>query len=301
MNRIRKLLCLIVIFLFCCMCFSQQNKKIEIIRIAPNLYKFHRFPSSFLALVGTEGVLLSDMADVISKEQLVTELKKLGNNNIKYVINTHLHHDHTYGNKLFGKNAIVISHKRVERWLSEDQELMGETFSAFPEYALPDLMFSSGMTLYFNRETIELFHLPGGHTDGDIIVYFKNANVLHVGDIVISDFMFPVIDINRGGSVRQLAENLQKIIETMPRDIKIIPGHIKGEYTINDLRKIKDMIDSTIEIVDLSIKDGKSLEKIKESMVLRKWKSWESPIIKCENWIEYIFHDLTKVKEGDKK
>ena len=143
--------------------------------------------------------------------------------------------------------------------------------------------------------------MPGGHTDGDIIVYFKNANVLHVGDIVISDFMFPVIDINRGGSVRQLAENLQKIIETMPRDIKIIPGHIKGEYTINDLRKIKDMIDSTIEIVDLSIKDGKSLEKIKESMVLRKWKSWESPIIKCENWIEYIFHDLTKVKEGDKK
>ena len=287
---------LLIFSLLFCFSFSRQSTEIEVIQVTPVLYKFHKFPVSFLALIGDDGVLLSDMADIISKEHLQAELKKLGNDNVKYIINTHWHHDHTFGNKLFGESAAIISHESVLKWLSKDQILMGDQYKAFPEYALPDITFSNSMKLYFNDETVELIHLPNCHTDGDIIVYFRDSNILHVGDIIISDFMFPTVDIERGGSVRNLEKGLQKIIKVMPEDVRIVTGHIKNDYTIEDLKKHREMILATIDIVDRSKSEGLNLEDMKRSEILKNWKTWESPITKCSDWIEYIYYDLTSNK-----
>ncbi|MFC1724444.1 MBL fold metallo-hydrolase [candidate division KSB1 bacterium] len=294
----KRYVCSFLLFLsiLFCLSFSRQSDEIEVIRVTPNLYKFHRFPVSFLAYMGDDGVLLSDMADIISKEQLQLELKKLGNDNVKYIINTHWHHDHTFGNKLFGKSSTIISHESVLKWLSKDQELMGDTYKAFPEYALPDITFTNNMKLYFNAETIELTHLPNCHTDGDIIVFFKDSNILHIGDIIISDFMFPSVDIERGGSVRGLARGLQEIIKIMPENVRIITGHIKNDYSIEDLKKHREMILATIDIVDQSIKKGLSLEDMKRLEILKNWKNWETPVTKCNDWLEYIYYDITVKK-----
>lgn len=263
---------------------KQPPKKIK--ELGKNLYEITLEPCNIIASIGPDGVLIVDANYKEYRKFMIAEINNLGGSKINYIINTHWHYDHAGGNLVLGDdNTVIIAHNEVKKLLSKDQILMGDTIKAHPENRLPRITFEDKYNLDFNGEKIELIALSGGHSAGDIIVYFKNAKVAHIGDIVFAD-MFSFIDYEHGGSVYTLERNLQKIIDILPADVQIIPGHGRA-YSIEDLKKYKDMVSSTSEIVKKEIKNGKSHEEIKKANVLKDWKEWEGAF-SCNDWIDYI-------------
>jgi cyclase len=267
-----------------------QNKlpEIDVRALSSNLYRFSCGVNNWIVLVGPDGVLLSDSAPEIYAEAMKSELKKLGNDDVNFIINTHWHHDHTGGNLLFGRDATIIAHNRVREDLAIRKQisLFDEFYKAYPEYALPNLTFTTSLKIYFNGEVITIKHFPGGHTGGDAVVYFKNANVIHVGDMIVMNH-FPSIDFDNGGDVEQLVANLRIIISEMSPDTRIISGHLRDANKQN-LIGYCDMILSTTEIVKGEMEIGASLKDMLEKEILKDWKDWGKHIT-CDMWIETIY------------
>lgn len=182
---------------------------------------------------------------------------------------------------------MIVAHEDVKRLCSKDQFLLGDTIKALPQNALPKITFDKSYQIEFNGEKVELTALSGGHSAGDIVVYFKKQNILHIGDIMFSD-MFPYVDYEHGGSVYTLEKNIQKIIDNYPDDVKIIPGH--GRIcTKSDLKEYRDMILATTKIVKEEKDKGKTIEEIKKENVLKDWKDW-GVAFTCDDWIEIIYN-----------
>lgn len=275
--------------------FSQEKlPEIEVTRLSDYLYKLMIGPVSVVASIGPDGVLLSDTGFESTGMLLKSTLEKLGGRHIRYIINTHWHSDHCNGNKVLGNDAVIIAHENVRKTLSEDQVLTvfwKEKQKALPEYARPNLTFKERMNVVFNDEQIEVIHFPYGHTDGDAIVHFKKANVVHMGDLLFSNG-FPAIDFEHGGNAERWAINLQKIIDLMPADVKLIAGH-GPDYTIEKLKKYREMMLSTVAIVKKEIGKGKSLDEMKKDNILTGWGEWASGFHSCNEWIEIVYHSLT--------
>ena len=283
-----------IIFQYAAVPAQENEPKILVTKLSSRLYKFKTGSVNFVALIGEEGVLLSDDAFEDTAVPARKELKKLGNDNIKYVINTHWHSDHVGGNLVFGRDAVIIAHDNCRKLLSRKVLLpfWKEEHDALPEYARPDITFSKSLTLYFNGEIIKITHLPNGHTDGDAVVYFKNDNILHLADLLFSE-SFPAVDFENGGNVAKFAENLQWVIDNMPADVKIIAGH-GPDYSIEQLKVYKDMLISTLEIVRNEMQKGTSPEEMKKKKILKDWEKWANQHFTCELWIDIIYNSLVK-------
>lgn len=271
---------------------AHSESNIETTQLAQNLYKIRVYSVNIVALVGSDGVLLSDAAFDDTGDLIEAELKKLGHSHINCIINTHWHHDHCGGNKIWGERAKIIAHQNVVEKLSSHRisKYWQEEYHPFPKHALPDVTFSDFRTLNFNNEKIELLYLPNGHTDCDIIVYFKNANVLHVGDLLFSE-SFPAVDFENGGNVEQFAWNLQTIIEMVPPDVKIIAGH-GPDFTREQLTEYRDMMINTTDCVRNEIEKGKNVAEMKKADILKNWVKWEKGKFTRDYWIEMICNCL---------
>src|SRR5262249_35767024 len=138
--------------------------------------------------------------------------------------------DHTGGNAEFGKDATIIAHENVRKRLSE-----GSSNNSSPKEALPIITFNDRTSVHVNGEDIRAIHFPHGHTDGDSVIIFTKANVVHMGDDFVT-YGFPFVDTKSGGSVSGLIAGVEKVLSMIPADAKIIPGH--GPLsTTDDMRK----------------------------------------------------------------
>lgn len=284
--------------------FSQAQSELEpfpYIQITENLYKIEVGENSIIASIGPDGVLLCDVGGESKGARVLATVRALGRDKIDYIIDTHWHVDHTGASICFGKEAIIIAHKNVRKRLAEDKYLKfwDEEHPAFPEYALPDLVFSDWMTLHFNGEDLELIHLPGGHTDGDAIVYFRNANILHAGDCIFSNG-FPAIDFEMGGSVKGFADNLKQIASMMPPDVRIVTGH-GPDYTIEELLAYEKMVRSSLHTVRDAMQKGLSVEAMQEAHLLNEWKEYGRGFFSCDEWINMIYQSLIHQTKLDAK
>jgi len=294
----KKLYGCVIMSLLCagvlCVLAGTDDETAEVTRVGQNLYKLRFDNINLIASVGPDGVLLSDTAFENIADELRAELIKLGNDDVKIIINTHWHSDHTDGNKAFGRRATIIAHRNVRKRLSQKQvsDYWGEEHDPLPEYARPNLTFSDKLAIHFNGEDIEIIHFPNGHSDGDVIVYFKKAGVVHLGDLLFSDG-FPAIDFENGGNPVMWAKNLQRIIASMPKDVKFIAGHGR-DYTVEDLTEYHDMIRSTVKIIHNAMVHGKSIEEMKKARILKRWAKWGKEMFPCDKWIEMVYHSLNQ-------
>ena len=154
-------------------------------------------------ITGEQGIVLVDDGYANKSELLHQALSTLGGEErLAYIINTHWHGDHTEGNLALGKYAAIIGHDNVLKRLSSAQEiaLFKMKSDAYPVEARPSLTYEQSMRLHFNGEQMDLVHYPNGHTDSDSVVYFKHANVAHLGDHFFNAF-FPFVDIANGGDL----------------------------------------------------------------------------------------------------
>lgn len=267
------------------------NHEIEVSKISDNLYKLTcstRYAVNLVASVGNDGVLLIDAGFDETANDVKSTLEGLGGRDIKYIINTHLHRDHTGGNRLLGEKAVIIAHENVRRRLAGDHSPLDETpFEGLPESTLTD-----SMKLNFNGEEIRLIHIPGGHTDGDVIVYFPASNIVCLGDLLFSD-KFPYVDLGNGGNVEIYAENIKKVMDMFSDDTRFIAGHGRDHY-ISDLKKYYEMLTGTIALVQEKIDDGKSLEKTQAARLFKDWNSWNWEVMNGDGWTSIIYKNLSR-------
>lgn len=246
------------------------------------------------ASVGTDGILVVDSLLNGKTEQLMESLAKLSDTKTppRYLLNTHWHGDHTGGNAALSGETPVIAHDNVRKRMMKDQKNYFGASPASPQAAWPVLTFNDQMTLYFNDEVVKLKHYPTGHTDGDSMIYFVKANVLHMGDEYFKG-IYPFVDLTTGGSVVGLARNIAKVLNEMPKDVLIIPGH----GTLSNLTELKayhQMLETSIKVVKQGIKQGLSLADIQKKGLGEALASWGKGFIPEKDWISFTHGSITQ-------
>ena len=154
------------------------------------------------------------------------------------------------------------------------------------------ITFDQSVSVHFNGDEIKLLHNGPGHTDGDSVIYFPRANVVHMGDLFFNGG-FPFVDLRNGGSVEGYIKGVAAVLDKAPADVKIIPGH--GELaTVDDLKQFYVMLLETTRYVKKGMSEGQSLADLKASGLPEKWKDWGGGFINTERWIETIYNDSDK-------
>ncbi|MCZ6855869.1 MAG: MBL fold metallo-hydrolase [Gammaproteobacteria bacterium] len=231
--------------------------------------------------VGEDGTLIIDDQFAPLAERIQKAIDKLGGDKPKLVLNTHFHGDHTGSNAFFGEAGTIIAHENVRIRLAKD----GNVGRA----ALPVVTYADRIRIHFNDDELDVIHMPAGHTDGDAVVWFKNANVIHMGDHFFNG-SFPYIDIPSGGSVAGVIANLDRILEMIPEDIHIIPGHGPLAKVAN-LSESLDMLRATHKQVNEALDAGKNVEEIIAAGLGSRWEGWGAGFINEERWIRILQAD----------
>jgi cyclase len=204
---------------------------------------------------GDDGVFLIDDQFAPLSEKIVAAIKTFSEEPVRFLINTHWHSDHTGGNESFGKaGAVIVAHENVRKRMSAGQfmEAFGREVKAAPKDALPVVTFADSVTFHLNGDTIKVLHVDPAHTDGDSVVFFEKANVLHTGDIFFHG-QYPFVDLGSGGSVDGVIAAAAKLIAMTDDETKIIPGHgalaTKADYQKyhDGLKTIRDRVAKLLE------------------------------------------------------
>lgn len=176
---------------------------------------------------GEDGVFLIDDQYAPLTDKIKAAVAALDDGEIRFVLNTHWHFDHTGGNENLGKSGtLIVAHENVRKRMSTEQfiEALEAKIEPSPKGALPVVTFTDSVTFHLNGETINAYHVPPAHTDGDSIVHFERAGVVHMGDIFFNG-MYPFIDVSSGGDVDGVIGAVAGVIEKIDGRVKVIPGH----------------------------------------------------------------------------
>ena len=274
--------------------FAQQDfSKVEIkaTQVSGNVYMLQGAGGNIGVSVGADGILIVDDEFAPLADKIKAALKSLGDGKLRFILNTHWHSDHTDGNKVFGPEAPIIAQTNVRKRLQEGSTAPFKQDPA-PKEALPVITFDQSVSIHFNGEEIRVIHFPRGHTDGDAVIFFTAANVVHMGDDFFNG-MFPFIDLDSGGDVDGYVKNVGEVLAKLPPGAKIIPGH-GALATADDLKAYQRMLLETTGIVKRKIAAKKSLAQIKKEGLPEEWKSWGTGFIKTEAWIETLYRSFTR-------
>ncbi len=281
--------------------FSKVQMKVT--HVAGTVYMLEGSGGNIGASVGEDGIVIVDDQYAPLAEKIRAALKGIADKPVRFVINTHYHGDHTGGNALFSETSTVIAHDNVRKRL-ENGSVAGTGGAmhleqkAQPKAALPIITFDHSATVHLNGEDIRALHFPSGHTDGDSVIFFPKSNVVHMGDDFVT-YGFPFIDVTSGGSAAGMIDALEKIIPQLPPDVKVIPGH--GPVSnLDDVRKYVTMLKDTSAVVQKALKQGKTLEQMKQEKILEPWQKWSGSFIKTDDFIETLYYDMTG-KKGEFK
>jgi glyoxylase-like metal-dependent hydrolase (beta-lactamase superfamily II) len=231
--------------------------EIKVHQVAANIYYLEGSGGNVGVSIGDDGVVMIDDQFAPLTEKLVAAIRTLSQGPIRFVINTHIHGDHTGGNENLGKMGIpIVAHDNVAVRLA--QGVNGG--APAPAAARPAVTFAESVTLHLNGDTVRVIKVPPAHTDGDSIIHFVNANVIHMGD-VFRTTGYPGVDANNGGTVKGTVEALQIAIDLAGPDTKILPGH----GTLTDraaLVEFRDMVAEVQKRLTDLIRQGMTLEQV---------------------------------------
>jgi cyclase len=160
------------------------------------------------------------------------------------------------------------------------------------------ITFDHDVTVHLNGEDVRALHYPSGHTDGDAIIFFPKANVVHMGDDYVR-YGFPFVDVQAGGSVEGMIKACEGAIEKLPADVKVIPGH--GELSsVPEVREYVKMLKDTSAAVESAIHAGKKLEQMKKEKLLAAWsQKYSNDFVDTDIFIETLYNSLTHRKNTD--
>jgi glyoxylase-like metal-dependent hydrolase (beta-lactamase superfamily II) len=250
------------------------------------------FPSNTVASVGDDGILLVDAGFTSTAEALGETVKSLGNGDLKLVINTHHHGDHTGGNHVLKKQAIVVGP------MSAVGMMAGNYFNlpGPPNPDRPTMGFSDSVVFYFNGEEIRVVQFPACHTVSHACVYFTGSKVVAIGDMIFPDAI-PYVDIPSGGSVKGYLEGIQSLIDYYPDDVTFIAAHGRA-YSKDDMRTYLRMLTESVNVVKTAVANGRTLDEMIQDTVLRDYRAYgdQFPTTTLEMWTQTIDFEARNTK-----
>lgn len=227
--------------------------------------------------VGEDGVLIIDAKMAIFADKIKAAIDQIGGDSPKFIIDTHSHDDHVNGNPEFSGAGTIIAHDNARA------RIIAEKSRKY----WPVITFDHSMSIHLNGEEIRALHYPAGHTDGDIVVYFVSSNVVHMGDLYFSGYL-PYVDLDSGGTVEGYMNNVFNILDRIPDDVMIIPGH-GPVSTRDDLQTYHRLMRETVALVTDHMQSGKTLEEIQETGLQAEWIDWGWFLVTPDMWIETVF------------
>jgi glyoxylase-like metal-dependent hydrolase (beta-lactamase superfamily II) len=263
--------------------------------VVPGIYMLIGMGGNMGLSVGDATFLIDDQYAPIN-QKIKAAVAALTDQPVKFVLNTHHHADHTGGNEAFGKTgAVIVAHDNVRTRMSAAQvvSFFNMEVPAAPAIALPVLTFDNTTTFHLNGHTISAFHVPKAHTDGDVIVHFKEANVMHMGDTYFSS-SYPFFDLDSGGSVDGMIAAADRALSLANDDTRIMPGH--GPLaTPADLRDYRDMLVKVRQRVANLIADGADEAAVIAARPTRDLdRQWSAGTLTAERWLPLVYASLNK-------
>lgn len=296
---LRKLAFLLAILFAAYPAFAQgqvdwDKIQIKTQKLTENIYMLQGNGGNITAFLGNDGIVLVDCEFVQMGPKIEAALKTISDKPVKYVFNTHWHIDHAGADAYFGRAAVVIAQENVRKRMEADARI------AKTPFAMPVITFSEQLTLHMSGGDLQAVYFPKGHTNGDSVVFLRDAKVVATGD----DFAnwnpphFPSIDRDGDGSGGAQGEvaAAEYVLAHAPDDVKIVPGH-------GDLASKKDMVQylsvlkGTIAAVQAGMREGKNLDQLKKEKVLAKWQYLEVPdspgAMKSDIYLEHLYNTLS--------
>lgn len=247
---------------------------------------------------GPDGVLMIDDQFAELSDKINEAIDSITTQEVRYVVNTHWHGDHTGGNLAFAEDgAVIVAHKAVKERLSTDQiRPFKRSAKAAPKLAWPSLTFDEEMQLEFNGEKIHLLHVHNAHTDGDAFVYFPSHNILHMGDCFFRN-KFPYIDLDSGGSPEGAIAAVEAAIMICDEGTQIIPGH-GAIANKEDLKRYHQMLKIITDRVEKAISNGATKNNLPVASLTEGFDTWGDGFISAETFTKTLYKAYEIQKEA---
>ena len=267
--------------------------EIQTVKVADGVYVLMGGPAqgNILVSAGSDGLFLVDTMYAQMHDKIMAALGKISNRPVRYVVNTHLHGDHTAGNDAMARRgAIIISQENMRKRMAAPSQQTNPP----PAAALPGLTYTDSFTLHFNGEEIQIFHPAPAHTDGDSIIYFKRANVMHVGDVPAS-LRYPNIGVNDGGSVDGMMAAGRQVMKIANPQTKIIPGHLGPIIGFKEIEQQLVMFAAVRDRVAAAIKAGKTEQEVVASKPTKDFDEGRlGGAITPDRFVSLVYTDLSR-------
>ncbi len=275
--------------------FSKVEIKAE--TLAPGVAVLFGAGGNIGVSYGPDGTVLIDDQYAPMTAKIQAAVASLGATPVKYLINTHWHGDHSGGNENLGKaGALIFAHDNVRIRLAQGAVSGAGTQRArvipsAPAVALPVVTYDHGLKLHLNGDEVRAVFLHGGHTDGDSIIVWQKANVIHMGDLFMNKVSLPYLDLSSGASALNFLASVEAALKLTNAETKIIPGH-GPMATQADLVAWRDMLKSVIGSVRAGIKTKKALTEIMATKPAAKWEV-KGGFISGDAFTEAVYKSLS--------
>jgi glyoxylase-like metal-dependent hydrolase (beta-lactamase superfamily II) len=277
---------------------QQDFSKVEVTsqKLTEGIYMLQGAGGNIGLSIGEDSAFLVDDQYAPLTPKIVAAVKALTDKPVKFVLNTHWHSDHSGGNENLGAaGTLIVAHDNVRLRMSTEQFMafFDMKVPAAPKVALPVVTFNDTVTFHINGDELHAFHVPPAHTDGDSVVHFRRADVIHTGDLFFNGF-YPFIDVDSGGAIEGMIGAADRMLGMARDTTKIIPGH--GPLaTRADLEAYRDMLVGLRDAMKPLVDSGKTLEQATAARPFAAFDpKWGAGFIKPEQMVALVYKDLSR-------
>jgi glyoxylase-like metal-dependent hydrolase (beta-lactamase superfamily II) len=273
--------------------------EIETTPLRRGLHMMQGAGGNLLVSTGADGVLVIDDQYAPLAGRIRAAIEAIGPGPIRWVVNTHWHGDHTGGNEEMAEHgAVIVAHDNVRRRMSTEQFMAAfqRKVPPSPARALPTVTFGQSLTFHFNDDEVRVVHVPAAHTDGDALIHFREADVLHTGDLFFNG-TYPFFDTSSGGAFRGMIAATGRLLELAGDDTLIVPGH--GPLaTRSDLVAYREMLIDVEREISGQIAAGRARAEIVASRPTRAHDArWGQGFLKPESFAALVYESLIRAPE----
>tara|TARA_B100001245_G_scaffold116934_1_gene85840 strand:+ start:1610 stop:2506 length:897 start_codon:yes stop_codon:yes gene_type:complete len=238
-----------------------DNIEITATQVTDSIYMLQGSGGNIGVSVGDDGTFIIDDQFAPLTDKISAAIGELTDQPVDFVVNTHFHFDHSDGNENFGRaGAYIVAQDNSRKRMEVDHVVNGRPQPAYDEVGQPKITFFDTMRFYFNGHTIDLIHTGIGHTDGDAQIYFREANVIHTGDMFVR-YGLPFIDQPNGGSTDGMIDALWNIAGIIDDETIIIPGH--GQLSSRaDLLDFRNMLMTMRTRIKAAVAEGLTADQM---------------------------------------
>lgn len=276
--------------------FDKVEVKSE--KLADHVWVLYGAGGNIGLTTGADGAVMIDDQFAPLSAKITAAVKQITDEPVRWIVNTHWHGDHTGGNENFataGATIVAQDNVRIRLVQGQHNEFFKRDVPPAVPRALPVVTFNDTTTLHVDGDDLVAFHVAPAHTDGDVIVWFKNANVVHMGDTFFQG-MYPIIDLESGGSIDGMIAASARVLPLLKPDTKVIPGHGKVSDA-KGLEAYHDMLVGCRAAVAKLVKEKKTLEEAKAAKPTAPWDdAFGKGFVTPDMFTTLLYTELSKKK-----